>query len=164
MCRHVLDALPLANFVQCIYHLGVVVNVTEEYVQKSERLKGSLHFLGAAEPPKHTVFLDNAEDLATFDAAKHFDTPAELLDRTYNRPRTAQLADATMLPHANDDARKVNRCASRACLSDQLHQNAEALPLASVPYLGCFAAAGWSLQAYAHLPAAIAISVLCAGF
>lgn len=45
------------------------------------------------QPQRHTVFVDSAQEAREFDAAKYFDTPAELLDRTFNRPRKEQLAD-----------------------------------------------------------------------
>lgn len=56
-----------------------------------ERLQESLHFIGATASNQHTVFVDDAAAARDFDAAAHFDTPAELLGRTFNRPRTAQL-------------------------------------------------------------------------
>ncbi|RKO91661.1 small-subunit processome [Blyttiomyces helicus] len=79
--------------------------------KKIDRLKANLHFLdtdlpGADEadandddedaalaPPKtqHTIFVDDEESAKTFDPAKHFDTPAEILHRKYNRPRTEAL-------------------------------------------------------------------------
>ncbi|GLI62103.1 hypothetical protein VaNZ11_004685 [Volvox africanus] len=69
---------------------------------KAARLRESLHFIGATVAkgdkgstavPRHTVFVDNEEEAARFDAAEYFDTPVELLDRTFNRPRSTQLAD-----------------------------------------------------------------------
>jgi U3 small nucleolar RNA-associated protein 11 len=60
-------------------------------LQKAERLKQSLHFIGLAPQNKHTVFVDSAKEAAAFKPAKFFDTPAELLGRSYNRPRNAQL-------------------------------------------------------------------------
>ncbi|KAG2436623.1 hypothetical protein HYH02_011558 [Chlamydomonas schloesseri] len=47
----------------------------------------------AAAPQRHTVFVDSEREAREFDPAKYFDTPAELLDRTFNRPRKEQLAD-----------------------------------------------------------------------
>lgn len=60
-------------------------------LQKAERLKQSLHFIGLAPQNKHTVFVGSAKEAAAFKPAKFFDTPAELLGRSYNRPRNAQL-------------------------------------------------------------------------
>jgi U3 small nucleolar RNA-associated protein 11 len=62
--------------------------------KKVERLRGSLHLIGAPAPKRrHVVFVDEEEQVASFDAAHHFDTPKELLERSYNRPTHAQLAD-----------------------------------------------------------------------
>ncbi len=64
-------------------------------VQKIERLKGSLHFIGAAPkaPNQHTVFVDSQDEVKGFDPAQYFNTPKELLGRTYNRPKQEQLDD-----------------------------------------------------------------------
>ncbi|KAG2443767.1 hypothetical protein HXX76_002111 [Chlamydomonas incerta] len=47
----------------------------------------------APQRQRHTVFVDSEQAAREFDAAQYFDTPAELLDRTFNRPRKEQLAD-----------------------------------------------------------------------
>jgi U3 small nucleolar RNA-associated protein 11 len=60
-------------------------------MQKLIRMKGSLHFIGLTGQAKHTVFVDSAEEAAKFSPAEYFDTPAELLDRSYNRPRRSTL-------------------------------------------------------------------------
>ncbi len=52
--------------------------------------------IGEGPRPKHTIFLDSEKEAAQFDAAAHFDTPRELLDRSYNRLRTADLRTATI--------------------------------------------------------------------
>ncbi|KAJ1660437.1 hypothetical protein IWQ61_000654 [Dispira simplex] len=46
--------------------------------------------------PKHTVFVDNEEELEKFDPAKYFDTVPELTSRTFNRPRLHQLETASI--------------------------------------------------------------------
>ena len=58
------------------------------------KLKGSLHFLDAPRQNTHTLFLDDGAAVANFDAAEHFDTPAELAGRHVNRPRKATLREA----------------------------------------------------------------------
>lgn len=74
---------------------------------KAQRLRESLHFIGAtaAPPPaastaggsgaaaRHVVFVDSEKEAKTFDPVEYFKTPAELLGRTFNRPRAEQLAD-----------------------------------------------------------------------
>lgn len=62
----------------------------------AERLARSLHGIGAVAPrpsstnknnPSHVVFVDSAPQVRRFDPVRHFGTPAELLERHYNRPR-----------------------------------------------------------------------------
>ncbi|KAJ1971493.1 hypothetical protein H4R34_005726, partial [Dimargaris verticillata] len=67
--------------------------------KKIERLQHALHIVqeDQVEPstqttPKHTVFVDDTEALATFDPAEHFNTVPELVGRSYNRPTREQLA------------------------------------------------------------------------
>lgn len=62
-------------------------------MQKVERLKSQLHFIGAAAPRQHVVFVDDEAAAQSFSAEQHFDTPSELLDRSFNRPRIAQLQE-----------------------------------------------------------------------
>ena len=80
------------------------------FLQKAERLKESLHFIGAPgarSGAKHTVFVDDEEEERSFDAAAYFDTPAELLDRSFNRPRREQLAQAGAVQGV--EARKIEK-------------------------------------------------------
>lgn len=65
--------------------------------KKMERLKQNLHGLSKGKQNTHTVFVDSESEMETFDPSKHFDTPAELLDRTFNRPRTSQLANESLI-------------------------------------------------------------------
>lgn len=62
-------------------------------MQKLERLKERVHFVGVGARPRHTVFVDSDAEARSFSAEAYFDTPAELLGRTFNRPRRAQLAE-----------------------------------------------------------------------
>ena len=81
--------------------------------QRIERMKGSLHFLGVAQPLKHTIFVDEQQEAAELDPATFFDTPAELLGRNFNRPRTADLAQPTLLPLAADNTSTLDKTARR---------------------------------------------------
>lgn len=58
---------------------------------KMERLKSTLHLLSDAPKNTHTVFVDSAEEVASFDPAKHFDTLPRMMSRTFNRPTSSQL-------------------------------------------------------------------------
>ena len=42
-------------------------------------------------PVRAVVFVDNEEEAKSFDAAKHFNTAPELVDRHFNRPTKEQL-------------------------------------------------------------------------
>lgn len=77
-------------------YVSLVVVGTDQVspcVQKVERLKSQLHFIGAAAPRQHIVFVEDEAAAQSFSAEQHFDTPSELLDRSFNRPRTAQLQE-----------------------------------------------------------------------
>ncbi len=65
-------------------------------------MQESLHFIGAPIANKHTVFVDSHAAVRSFSAEEHFDTPAPLLGRTFNRPRGAQLEAA--VPPVTDAA------------------------------------------------------------
>ena len=71
--------------------------------KKVERLQSSLHMIGAfSSAPKrqHVIFVDDAEQALKFDPAKYFDTPDELLDRSYNRLTRSQLDDPGLIATA----------------------------------------------------------------
>ena len=75
---------------------------------KRQKLERELHFLeeeeedeenddeemgfGGKKKKRHVVFVDNEKDVAEFRPHEYFDTPKELLGRTFNRPRMSQLA------------------------------------------------------------------------
>jgi U3 small nucleolar RNA-associated protein 11 len=56
-------------------------------------MKRNLHGIGVPVKRKHIVFVDTEEEAKSFDAAEHFDTEPELVNRTFNRPRRAQLEE-----------------------------------------------------------------------
>lgn len=62
--------------------------------RKAQRLKEALHFIGKPgekKKAKHTIFVQSKAEVEKFDAAEHFDTVPELMDRTFNRPRKSKL-------------------------------------------------------------------------
>jgi len=77
--------------------LGYVSMKQKSESNKIERLQEQLHGISAlAGMPRqnnHTLFFDSddEEEMNDFDAAKHFDTAPELVERTHNRQRTDQL-------------------------------------------------------------------------
>jgi len=61
-------------------------------VQEIDRESSSGHGEGSTPAKgKHTVFVDDEEELDSFSTAKYFDTPEDLLGRKYNRLKTEQL-------------------------------------------------------------------------
>ncbi|GBF94859.1 hypothetical protein Rsub_08031 [Raphidocelis subcapitata] len=71
--------------------VGYLRSKATSEAKKIERMKETLHFIGAPRASKHKVFLDSKAEARDFDPAEFFDTPRELLGRAYNRPRRAQL-------------------------------------------------------------------------
>lgn len=59
--------------------------------KKVERMRASLHMIGMAPQNKHTVFVDDPLDAEDFSPEEYFQTPAPLLERSFNRPRKEQL-------------------------------------------------------------------------
>ena len=103
--------------------------------KKAERLREGLHALKnrAGGPPgpsnlpgssgssgpggrlsatQHTIFVESDDEVAAFDAAQHFDTPAELLERAFNRPRTKQLASGSLVVSALPEGASLQKVAS----------------------------------------------------
>lgn len=70
---------------------GYLVHKASIDIRKAEKLKSSLHRIGERRPKEHKTFVDTQEEVEEFDAAKHFDTAPELIDRAHNRPRIADL-------------------------------------------------------------------------
>ncbi|EDQ87902.1 uncharacterized protein MONBRDRAFT_33162 [Monosiga brevicollis MX1] len=97
--------------------LGYVgMRLTQEKRQ-IERLQSDLHMLVNSQGSghgKHTVFVDSKQQLKSFDAAKHFDTPRELLDRPFNRLHTKQLQETELVMPEARARKKMNRARSRA--------------------------------------------------
>ena len=76
--------------------------------RKAEKLKSNLHFLLEKAPNRHTVFVDDEEEAASFDVAEHFDTAPELATRAFNRPRKGDLKGAVVTaPRTAKEMRKA---------------------------------------------------------
>ncbi|KAG6610758.1 putative U3 small nucleolar RNA-associated protein [Phytophthora cinnamomi] len=65
-------------------------------LRKAEKLNRGLHFVDAPKGNQHTVFVEDEAQLEEFDAAAHFDTAPELVDRAFNRLRTKDLQTAEL--------------------------------------------------------------------
>jgi len=64
-------------------------------IRKAQRLKESLHLIDGdretSKKAKHTIYVATKDEADNFDAAEHFDTAPELVDRSFNRPRKSKL-------------------------------------------------------------------------
>ncbi|VDK58457.1 unnamed protein product [Anisakis simplex] len=66
--------------------------------KKIEKLRATLHFADiAVNSNQHTIFVDTEEEAKKFDPIKYFDTPEQLIDRRYNRPRTSTLENQSVI-------------------------------------------------------------------
>lgn len=72
--------------------MGYLVHKKSVDDKKVERLKSTLHMIGDQKVKKHTIFVDDEKEIETFDAAKHFNTSEDLVDRAFNRP-TVDMID-----------------------------------------------------------------------
>ena len=109
-----------------------------------DRLQSELAFIGVVggsseiihhddikHTKRHTVFVDDVEQVATFDAATYLDTPEAFLDRTFNRPRTQQLLQPlqTVAVKQTEDTttKEVGDASEKYMLLKQLMARAKAL-------------------------------------
>ncbi|OMJ07851.1 putative U3 small nucleolar RNA-associated protein 11 [Smittium culicis] len=79
------------------------VNLNAEPVKKKLKLRtrSGKPIIDLNPTPKHMVFVDNSTKFATFDPSEHFDTPAPLLARKYNRVKNEKIDEvAENLPSA----------------------------------------------------------------
>jgi hypothetical protein len=76
--------------------MGYITHKLQIDTKRVEKLRKNIHLVGAVPPPRtHKLFVDSEEDVLNFDAVKHFDTQAELVDRVHNRLRNSQLDEIT---------------------------------------------------------------------
>lgn len=71
--------------------LGYIVHRKAVDDNKAKKLKENLHLIGENEPKVHKIFVDNDEELNSFDPVSHFNTTPELLERNFNRVTTTML-------------------------------------------------------------------------
>jgi U3 small nucleolar RNA-associated protein 11 len=106
--------------------MGYIVHRKAIDDSKAKKLKETLHLLGESEPKSHKIFLDQKDEFDNFDAATHFDTEPELVDRNFNRMTKSQLKDDPAIANIKVKAvkranrlrdqsyKELNRRASRA--------------------------------------------------
>eukprot|EP01025_Chloroclados_australasicus_P036526 TRINITY_DN3724_c2_g2_i1.p1 TRINITY_DN3724_c2_g2~~TRINITY_DN3724_c2_g2_i1.p1 ORF type:complete len:290 (-),score=28.41 TRINITY_DN3724_c2_g2_i1:363-1124(-) len=74
--------------------LSYILSKMQAERKKIERLQASLHFLESKQKPsQHIVFVDEEEEAREFEPEEYFDTSADMLGRTFNRPRNEQLQE-----------------------------------------------------------------------
>lgn len=66
---------------------------------------------------KHTVFVDTVDEAADFDEEEYFDTPAELLNRAYNRPTRDSIDKGLVVGALSSDANLSRSLASHGLSS-----------------------------------------------
>ena len=86
--------------------MGYIVHKKSVDSNKIQKLKSNLHMIGSnldinKGKANHTIFVDNEDEVESFDAAKHFNTDPDLVDRTFNRPKLHQLEEQAK--NANND-------------------------------------------------------------
>jgi len=93
--------------------------------KKIERLQANLHLLNDDDGPPpntHTIFVDSAEEVASFDPVKHFDTAPEFVTRTFNRP-TRDILESQEIAADKTTAKELNR--ERAASYKELNQRVQ---------------------------------------
>ena len=65
---------------------------------------GSLQFMDNEEQNNHTVFVNDEDDVNTWEPETYFDTTSELLDRKYNRLSEKQLEEQEFVTSLADES------------------------------------------------------------
>ncbi|VDK88113.1 unnamed protein product [Litomosoides sigmodontis] len=78
--------------------------------QKIEKLRATLHFADTVVAKNtHIIFVDTEKEAKKFDPARYFNTPKEVLDRRYNRPRISTLKSSTIInARGKDDVEQAD--------------------------------------------------------
>ena len=71
--------------------LGYIIYKKAVDDKKINKIKQDIHLIGDVQPKKHTIFVDDNEQLNKFDLVQHFNTLPEFIDRNYNRITTDQI-------------------------------------------------------------------------
>lgn len=84
----------------------------QENLKKFERMNSNFHlteFKG-----KHTIFVDNDDDIENFNAAEHFNTEPELVSRVFNRIPKEKLKENTFTGSIKiKDIQKIKKLQSK---------------------------------------------------
>ena len=79
------------NVLQEIERLEALLSV-QQVSEMSNKRKGNEERIS-----KHTVFVDDEEELETFSTSEYFDTPDELIERKHNRLTKSQLQEPIII-------------------------------------------------------------------
>lgn len=89
-----------------------MINAIES--KRIKKLQDGLHFLSASLPNKHTLFLDNEEEVQAFSAADYFKTTEEMSKCAYNRLTLKQLQEQDIAgPDPKTDRRLTQKLGTR---------------------------------------------------
>ncbi|GMH33398.1 hypothetical protein BSKO_01232 [Bryopsis sp. KO-2023] len=77
--------------------------------KKLDKLSAQLHFIGVPASNKHIVFADSVKEAKKFSPSEYFDTPEELLSRSFNRPRRKQLEERVVHGAKDIDLAAIER-------------------------------------------------------
>mmetsp|Transcript_36387 Transcript_36387/g.91427 ORF Transcript_36387/g.91427 Transcript_36387/m.91427 type:complete len:258 (+) Transcript_36387:122-895(+) len=95
--------------------IGYINTKAQTDAKKVDRMKASLHFIGAAPRNKHTVFVDSTQEAQRFRPEEYFDTEPALLGRAFNRPRREQIdSDTLLVGGSGANASRVAKKAEKA--------------------------------------------------
>lgn len=73
---------------------GYIVHKKSIDDSKVEKMKGNLHMIGEKSSKKrHKIFVDDQEQLDSFDPVEHFETTPELYEQGYNRLKKSKIED-----------------------------------------------------------------------
>lgn len=77
-------------------YLQSKINKTRKQLDHERHSLAAIEEFDNHKTRQHTIFVDNDEDVDNFDAAEHFNTLPELVDRAHNRLTKEQLAEETL--------------------------------------------------------------------
>lgn len=73
---------------------GYIVHKKAVDDKKAEKLKKNLHMIGdKVTKKKHTIFVEDEDQVEKFDPVEHFETTPELFEQGYNRVRKRQIQE-----------------------------------------------------------------------
>lgn len=108
--------------------IGYINVKAQTDAKKVDRMKQSLHFIGAAPRNTHTVFVDSSEDAQRFRPEEYFGTEEAMLSRSFNRPRREQIDSDALIVSGGNTSRVAKRAErAKAGAYKELSQRMERL-------------------------------------